>query len=172
MLERGVSGHLLFPIRGAPERCFYAGHLPDGRQALIAWGFSGQLMVAAFDGDGKLVEVTCRELPDPLTLPESGETVSIYDDEGFQEYLRQDFGFSPGLIRVEEFRIPGEGLAVYHLPRHYQDFLRDPNGPDFGDEERRALPGLIRDWLERGQFVLEEGHNDYWLDSTGEVVAS
>src|SRR5262249_15548384 len=79
--------------------------------------------------------------------------------------------FVPGLIRVKEFRIPGEQFAVYHLPRHYQDFLRNPGGPEFGDEERQEFPGLIEQWQERGNFVLEWG-NDFWLDSTGEVGAS
>ena len=35
----------------------------------------------------------------------------------------------------------------------------------------RHFRALIRQWLEEGLFVLEWG-NDYWLDSTGKVVAS
>ena len=62
-------------------------------------------------------------------------------------------------------------FAVYHLPQYYRELLENPNSPTFDDEERQALPGWIQQWHESGQFVLEWG-NDYWLDSTGEVVAS
>jgi hypothetical protein len=62
-------------------------------------------------------------------------------------------------------------FAVYHLPEHYREFLKGPNSPAFDEEERKAFPELIRQWNEVGQFVLEWG-NDFWLDSTGEVVAS
>jgi hypothetical protein len=170
VLERDAKGDLLFPIRSAPERYFYAGYLPEGRQALIARSVSGQLIAAICDGGGNLMQVIHRELPSPPVLPDSGEIREV-DEDDFQEYLHCEFGFSPGLIRVKEFRIPHEMFAVYHLPEHYREFLENPNSPVFGEEERQAFPGLIRQWNGWGQFVLEWG-NDFWLDSTGEVVAS
>jgi hypothetical protein len=93
------------------------------------------------------------------------------DEDAFQEYLRCEFGFCPAQIRIKEFHIPQEMFAVYHLPDHYQEFLKNPNGPTFEEEERQAYPGWIQQLNESGNFVLEWG-NDYWLDSTGEVVAS
>jgi hypothetical protein len=170
MLERATNGDLLFPIRSAPERYFYAGHLPNDRQALVACDDWGRMIVAIFDGGGNLTQVIHQELPSPPVLPDSGELCEV-DEDDFQKYLHSEFGFSPGLIRIKEFRIPEEMFAVYHLPQHYREFLENPNSPAFDDEERQAFPGLIQQWNEGGQFVLEWG-NDYWLDSTGEVVAS
>jgi hypothetical protein len=170
VLERDAKGDLLFPIRSAPERYFYAGHLPDGRQALIARSVYGQLIAAICDGGGNLTQVVHQELPSPPVLPDSGEIREVDEDE-FREYLRREFGFSPGLIRIKEFHIPEGMFAVYHLPPHYREFLENPNGPSFDEEERQAFPGLIRQWNECGQFVLEWG-DDFWLDSTGAVVAS
>ncbi len=95
----------------------------------------------------------------------------IRSADAFQRYLQHQLGFSPGLIRIKEFRIPQEMFAVYHLPEPYQEFLENPNSSVFDDEERKMFPGLIHQWNEWGQFVLEWG-NDFWLDCTGEVVAS
>jgi hypothetical protein len=170
MLDRDAEGNLLFPIRSAPGRYFYAGSLPDGRQALVGRSVYGQLIVAIFDRDGDLMQLIHRDLPSPPVFPDSDEIREV-DEDNFQEYLHQEFGFSPGLIRVKEFRVSEDMFAVYHLPNHYREFLENPNGPAFGDEEREAFPGLIQEWNEAGHFVLGWG-NDYWLDSTGEVVAS
>jgi hypothetical protein len=170
MLERDPTGDLLFPIRSAPGKYFYAGHLPGCRQALIARSVYGQLIAPMFDGHGNLTGIVRQELPSPPVLPDSGEVREV-DEDDFHEYLRREFGFSPGLIRIKEFHIPQEMFAVYHLPQQYREFLDNPKSTAFGAEERQAFPGLIRRWLEQGQFVLEWG-NDFWLDSTGEVVAS
>jgi hypothetical protein len=170
MLERDANGDLLFPVRSAPGRCFYAGHLPGGRQALIARSVYGQMVAGIFDGGGNLMQVMRQELPSPPALPGPGEAREV-DEDAFQEYLRREFGFSPGLIRIKEFRAPEETFAVYHLPQHYREFLGNPNNSSFDEEQRQALPGLIRRWNEGGQFVLEWGI-DFWLDSTGVVVAS
>jgi hypothetical protein len=169
-MERDESGDLLFPIRSAPGRYFYAGHLPDGRQALIARSVYGQLIAAMFDRRGNLIQVIHQALPSPPVLPDSDEIREV-DETDFQEYLQRKFGFSPGLIRIKEFRLPNEMFAVYHLPEHYREFLENPSSPFFGEEERQAFPDLIRQWNQLGQFVLEWG-NDFWLDSTGEVIAS
>jgi hypothetical protein len=169
MLERSAHGDLLFPIRSAPERYFYAGRLPNDRQALIARSVSGHLIAAIFDGDGNLHEVIHQELPCPPVLSDSGGRE--LDEADFSDYLHREFGFSSSLISIKEFRVPEEVFAVYHLPELYREFLDNPDSSTFGDEERVALRSLIREWNESGQFVLEWG-NDYWLDSRGEVVAS
>jgi hypothetical protein len=170
MLERDAKGDLLFPIRSAPGRYFYAGHLPKQRQALIGCGICGPLTVAIFDAGGSLTQVIHHELPSPSVIPDS-KPVHARNEEEFYKCLHREFGFSPGLIRIKEFHIPEEMFAVYHLPQHLQKFLENPNDPIFDDEDHEALPGMIREWNEWGQFVLEWG-NDFWLDSTGEVVAS
>ena len=170
MLERDANGDLLFPIRSAPDRYFYAGHLPNGRQALIARSVYGEMVAAIFDGGGNLIEVIQQKLPSRPVLRDSAEIREV-DEDDFQEYLQGAFGFSPGLMRIKEFRIPREMFAVYHLPTLFREFLENPNSPDFDEEDRRGLPEVIRRWQEKGQFVLEWG-NDFWLDHTGEVVAS
>ncbi|MBV9123107.1 MAG: hypothetical protein JO112_07110 [Planctomycetes bacterium] len=170
MLERDANGDLLFPIRSSPGHYFYAGRLPEGRQALIARSVYGELIAAIFDGGGNLMQVIHQELASPPVLLDSDEIREV-DEDSFQEYLQREFGFCPSLIRIKEFRIPQEKFAVYHLPQNYQEFLEDPNSLAFDDEERKAFPGLIAKWNEWGQFVLEWG-NDFWLDSLGEVVAS
>jgi hypothetical protein len=170
MAADGYEGKLLFPIRTAPERYFYAGHLPHGRQALVARSVYGEMVAAIFDSGGDLLEVIRRELPSPPVVVEA-DTIREVDEDDFRRYLHQELGFSPGLIHIKEFCVQPEGLAVYHLPQSYQEFLRDPTASIFDDNDREAYPSLIERWLDQGQFVLEWG-NDFWLDSTGKVVAS
>jgi hypothetical protein len=170
MTRRAPTGELLFPVRNAPERYFYAGHLADGRQALIARSVYGRIIAALFDREGELVEVIRQELPSPPVLPDSDGFREV-DEDDFHAYLKREFGFSPGLVHVKEFYIAPEGFAVYQLPWHFQEFLRDPGSLLFADEERGVFPRLIEEWQERGEFVLEWG-NDFWLDGTGVVIAS
>jgi hypothetical protein len=170
MLERDANGELLFPIRSEPGRNFYAGYLPEGCQVLIGRSIYGDMIVAVFDGGGNLRRVIREDYPASPVRGTSGTKREV-DDEQFQEYLAGKLGFEPALIRIKEFRMPQDRFAVYHLPQHYHEFLNNPHNLIFDDEVREVLPGLIRQWHEWGQFVLEWG-NDYWLDSTGQVVAS
>lgn len=170
MLKRDAHGDLLFPIRPAPGRHFYVGHLTNNRQTLIARSIYGQMIMAIFDAGGTLIDLVHRELPSPPVFEGAG-TIREVDEDDFQEYLQREFGFSPGAIRIKEFRIPREEFAVYHMPRHYEEFLKNPNSQDFDDNMRQAFPELIQQWHEQGNFVLEWG-DDHWLDGTGEVVAS
>lgn len=170
MLERDANGELLFPIRSSPADYFYAGHLPGNRQTLIARSVHGQMIAAMFDEGGNLMQFIHEELPSPPVLPES-EVIREVDEDDFQDYLQRQFGYTPGLISIKEFCLPQEPFAVYHLPQDYREFLKNPNSSAIDDEQRRDFPVLIQRWIESGQFVLEWG-NDFWLDSTGEVVAS
>jgi hypothetical protein len=170
VLQRDFNGELLFPIQSAPSRQFYAGELPDGGQALVVCSVSGDMIIALFDRQGNLTGVVNQELPSPRKLLEGGDFAAVYDED-YQEYLRRTLGLSPGLIIIKSFRMPAAMLGVYHLPQHYQDFLEKPDDPRFTDEDRRDFPIWIAQWNERSEFVLEWG-NDFWLDSSGEVVAS
>jgi hypothetical protein len=159
MLERDADGDLLFPILSAPSRGFYAGHLPEGQQALIALSRYGQIIAAICDQGGNLIRVLHQEVSSPP------------NKYSFEDCLIRELGFSPSLIRIKEFRMPAELFAVYHLPSHFSSFLIDPNDRIFDEEDRGAYPEMIRQWHESGQFVLEWG-NDYWLDRNGDVVSS
>jgi len=59
------SGDKLFSVRTDHERCFYAGHLPESRQALIARNIDGKIIMAVFDAGGHLLDVVRRDLPSP-----------------------------------------------------------------------------------------------------------
>jgi hypothetical protein len=161
----------LFPIRSSPGDYFYAGHLPADRQALIARCVYGYIIMLVFDQSGTLLNTFWQDLPSSLLLDGTMPGYYEVEEAEFNDYLRRAFGFTLGLIHVREFHIPKEMLAVYRLPKFYQEFLDDPNGPTFDDELRQSLPDLIKRWREEGRFVLEWG-NDFWLDSNGEVTDS
>jgi hypothetical protein len=171
MLQRDTNGQLLFPVQGDWGRGLYAGCLPDGRQALIACAYyTGEMIMAVFNRQGDLAGVVRQELPSPRELLAAGATAAVYRDD-YHEYLQDAVGLSRGLIRIKAFDMRADGFSLYHLPKHYQSFLENPADPSFDDEERQAFPGSIEQWIEQGNFVLEWG-NDYWLDSTGEIIAS
>jgi hypothetical protein len=157
------ADEMLFPINGEPARNFYAGSMPDGRQALITLSEADELVVAVFGPQGELLHVIHEAVTSPPIIP---------DEAKFQEYIKQKFGFTPGPVRVRAFRLSGGELAVYRLPERYQEFLTDPSAPDFDMEERMTFPSIIEDWKRAGLFVLEVGPCDFWLDQTGEVIAS
>jgi hypothetical protein len=167
----GNADEMLFPINGEPARYFYAGSLPEGRQALIGRSLDGEMVVAVFDFKGELQQVIHHELPSPPVIPDCPYGREVNEVQ-FAEYLKKQFGFAAGPIRVREFRLSGGELAVYRFPERYQKFLKDPSDPDFDMEERIAFPTLIEDWKRAGLFVLEVEPCDYWLDQTGEVIAS
>src|SRR5688572_11818702 len=111
----GDADAMLFPINGEPARYFYAGSLPEGRQALIARFLDGRIVVAVFDREGELRQVIRHELPSPPVVADCTYGREVNEAQ-FAEYLNKRFGFTPGSIRVREFRLPGGELAVYCLP--------------------------------------------------------
>jgi hypothetical protein len=161
----------LFPIVGEPARDFYAGTLPDGRQALISLVLPKGMVMAIFGTDGTLLEVVRRTLPSPPVETECDGYFNV-DETAFLTYLKDQFGVVLGPIQVREFRLPGGELAVYRFPEQYQKFVQDPDNPEFDDEERITFPTRIEEWEQAGLFVLEVAPCDYWLDQTGEVIAS
>jgi hypothetical protein len=166
-----MAGSRLFPIVGEPTRDFYAGSLPESRQALIALEMLRGMEMAVFGTDGNLLEVLRRTLPSPPVRTACEAFFSV-DHEAFMNYLKEQFGFASGPIRVREFRLPGGALAVYRYPEQYQKFLQNPDDPDLDMAERITFPARIEEWEQAGLFVLEVGPCDFWLDRTGEVIAS
>src|SRR5437899_736772 len=98
---------VLFPINGEPPRNFYAGSLPESRQALITLSEADEIVMVVFGPQGELLQVIHEALASPPVIP---------DDEQLQEYVKQKFGFTPRPVRVRAFRLPGSELAVYCLP--------------------------------------------------------
>src|SRR5438874_13266648 len=96
------SDQRLFTIQSDPCRYFYAGSLPGGRQALIGRSVYGQIEMAVFDAGGDLLEICRSDLPSPPVEPDS-DLIREVDEDEFHEYLRKEYGFTPGVIRIKEF---------------------------------------------------------------------
>jgi len=160
-----------FSVRSCPGHGFYAGHLPTNRQGLITKCVYGFVVVFEFDECGRLLKRTRIDLPQSILRPGFMRGMYEADENELEGFLHNEIGFKPGLIHLKEFHVPEELVEVYRLPKHYQDFLIDPNGPGFDDELRACLPDQIKAWLAAGRFVLVCG-NDYWLNSDGEVTDS
>jgi hypothetical protein len=159
----------LFQIQTCQRHGYYAGHLPGARQALVCQNIYGTITVAAFDSGGHFRKLIKRNLPTELLTARSVVGYDV-DEEGFQEYLKRELGFRPGVIRVREFRMLEEHLAVFQLPKYFEAFMKDPNDPRFA-EIREELPSHISDWISSGSFILEWG-NTYWLNREGECMGS
>jgi hypothetical protein len=160
----------LFQIRTCERHGYYAGLLPPARQALVGQTCYGTITVAVFDSAGYLQKIVKKNLPSRILTARKSVGYDV-NEQGFQEYLTRELHFRPGAIRVRAFRIPEERLAVFQLPEHFEAFLKDPNDPWFSDAQRQEYPGLIRDWIEAGSFILEWG-NSYWLDNAGNFQGS
>ena len=69
---------------------------------------------------------------------------------------------------MSQFFIPELGIGIEDYPDHFGEILDDP---DSSDDEKADVRDSMETWDADGQFVLNWG-NDYWLESTGEVVSS
>jgi hypothetical protein len=149
---------------------FYPGKLPGNRQALIGQSTYGTIDVAVFDPGGHLQRVFKKDLPTRLLTerPVSGYDI---DEEEFQQYLKRELGFTSGMIRIREFRLPEERFGVYRLHDYFERFLKNPYDPRFTDKDREEYPSQINKWIESGWFILEWG-NYYWMDKDGELLGS
>jgi hypothetical protein len=125
---------------------------------------------AVFDHEGRLAKVIYEKLPSPQQLLDAGDSAAVYK-HNHTGYLQRALRITPGMIRVRAFCLPEAELAVYELPESLQDFQENPGDASVAAEERERLQAFLHVWKDRGQFVLEWG-NDYWLDKSGEVVAS
>jgi hypothetical protein len=156
----------LYPIRSEKHYGHYAGHLPDGRQALITCSCLQEVRAFLFTRDGDYLGVEHRK-PVLTAVPE--EPYLDVNDAELRAYLVAEFGFTPGLIRVKRFDEPSEWVSVEPLTHYLADFVADPESvPEDGREG--ALEEL-REWIEAGEFVLNTW-NDYWVDANGEVTSS
>ena len=82
--EEAARPDRLYPIRSEKYYCFYAGHVPGKRQALVAGDLD--LLIAFFEHQGNLLEVQRRTLPPSVKVPEMN--CGTLDDRDFQEYLK------------------------------------------------------------------------------------
>jgi hypothetical protein len=153
----------LFPVRSNKFCAFYAGHLPDAMQVLIGRTAAEKILVLSFGRWGVLYNVHRRALP-PFRQPPEAPHLEVNDVE-FHDYLRKELGFTPGLVRVQQFRVSDDdcGFWVGPFPWHFDRFLARPEeyGPE-DIEEQAQYRERIREFIARGVCVLDWG-NDWWV---------
>jgi hypothetical protein len=171
MRQRDASRDLLFPIRKDPLHGLYAGCLLDGRQALVECWPNGKMVMVVFDREGNLTGVVHQDLPTPRQFLELGDLDAAYEDN-YEQYLWRELNVSPAMIHIKAFCLPEEELAVFELPDFLLEFQENPSNPKLTDDGRKGLAESYRLWKEHGQFVFVCYGGDYWLDGTGEVVAT
>jgi hypothetical protein len=158
----------LFPVRSNKYCAFYAGHLPDGKQVLIGRWAAEKILVLSFSKWGGLYDIQRRKLPSFRQPPE--ERHLDVNDAEFHEYLRKEFGFTPGLVRVQQFLVADDdcGFWVGPLPWHMNQTLTELE--EYTPQEQAEYQESIRQFIGRCVCVLDWG-NDWWILETDGVEA-
>lgn len=152
----------LYRIVGSDDYGFYACKRPDGEQLLFGIQLP-EVVVLHFDERGVLRYVDARPVRTATSDPYAPEL------ENELEEVKRELGWSPSAIDVAEFYLPDRWIGVRQLPDHYQEVIDHPER--FTADRRDVLENDIRQWLDRGDFVLY-WTEDYYLDRDGEVVSS
>src|SRR5687768_7903927 len=150
MMTHGAGGgpNRLYPIQSCAPM-WLAGFAGDVRQVLALLSGDGGSEAILFDPGGSVGGVEQR-------------------DHGTDDWPR-GLGFTPGTIRVRKF---AAGSAVIRaMPSVYQDFLADPREIDRTPAEEARLRADIREWTDRGRFVLHWG-DEIWMEGDGTVFAT
>jgi hypothetical protein len=159
----------LYPIRSNKYYGFYTGRLPGGHQAMVTGGTHGyELHADIFDSEGNFVGVERRKTN--FTEPPEESYLDVNDAE-LHAYLRLEFGFEPGLIRIKRpLESADADFALKPLSSFQEAFLQDPTEGPYGPPAREQVDRLM-EWLKNGEFALHLG-NEYEMDSDGEVTSS
>jgi uncharacterized protein (TIGR02996 family) len=160
LLGNYLGGPIRFEVERHPDHLYaFAGEFNDGcckpgtvseRRQVLLGGSLGELHVALFDFEGNLLGIERRPetTDDPLRETE--------------EWLAE-FAFVPGPIRVKRFRFSSdEGIADFAFE---EEFHQNDRGLEFH-------VALAPTWLRDGRFRYDYWGGDFWLDRTGEVVAT
>ena len=166
LIEDARRPDRLYPIQSNKYYGFYAGHLPDGRQALVTVGLQEEVRLHLFDRAGTFlrVEVATAQF---TQAPE--ESFLSVNDEELHRWLAERYGFSAGLIRIKQFYDPDADFDIEPFPHHFEDLIAGDR--NFTRADRERYPRYIREWCQERAFVLKSC-NDYWLDDAGEVTSS
>ena len=144
----GGIGDRRYPIQSAVPY-WLAGSTRDGRQALVFLPDEGAFRALLFDRGGQFLAVDAPK-------------------HGPEEWQRA-VGFKEGPIHVRAFR---EGdVLIKDLPTTYSDFLQDPEEVPRSAREKTSVRADIREWTERGRFVLVWG-SEFWMEGDGTVFAT
>ncbi len=155
----------LFPVQSNPARGVYAGSLADGTLVLIGRTVAESILMLLFSEWGGLQDIRRQELPSFENSPNEDD-LDVNEAE-FHDCLLQEFGFTPGVVRIRQFLVADDecGFSVGPLPWHFNQFLAAPN--KFPPEEQAEYPEMIRAFIERGQCVLDWGNEWRILDAAG-----
>jgi len=158
----------LFAVQSNKYHGFYAGSLSDGMQVLVGRTGAEKILVLLFSKWGGLYDIQREELP-PFQRPPEKDHLDLNDAE-FHGYLLKMFGFTPGVVRIQQFLVADDdcGFWLGPLPWHFNQFLAAPN--DYTAEEQADYREMIRDFLGRGQCVLDWGNTWRILDVNGVEV--
>jgi hypothetical protein len=150
----------LFAVRSNKYCAFYAGHCPDGTQVLIGRTAAEKILVLSFSEWGGVYGIQRRTLPSFRQPPE--ESHLDVNDVEFHHYLRKEFGFTAGLVRVLQFLVSDDdcGFWVGPLPWHFNQFLAAPEKST--TEEQAEFRETIRQFIARDVSVLA-WENDWWV---------
>ena len=148
---------------------FYAGYLENGN--LVLMGIQQpKLVMVEFDPEGNYLKTSDRE------VFQERLTSGLHHNETREDILlsvlldwQRDVAFRAGTISVKPFFLPELDIGIEDLPEHYQEVLDHPE--QYDAERLTELQGDIRDWRERGSFVLY-WVEDYYLDRDGDVESS
>src|SRR5262245_55349658 len=89
----------VFAVQSNKSQGFYAGSLSDGSQVLIGRTGAEAILVLLFSKRGGLYDIRRVKLP-PFGRPPEKDYQDLNDHE-FHEYLLKEFGFTPGVVRIQ-----------------------------------------------------------------------
>ena len=160
-----------YQIQSHPAADYVTGTSEKDGQVLMGLIYP-HVAAAFFNISGQYLELHLRPLRFHAKSIRRGGPYLIEDPE-FQDHLldqyhewQDEIGFTENTIRVDRFCLEVLPIGIEDLPRHFQEFLDDPD--DFTEEEQREFPELIKEWTARGDFVLWWGTN-YYLCHDGEI---
>src|SRR5262249_15752195 len=83
---------------------------------------------------------------------------------------KQEVGFVPATIHVEAFHMPALRIGIDDLPDSFKRFLANPEAVPH-PIRRHHCHEDIRELQATTKYVLRWGE-EYWMDSTGNVIAT
>lgn len=173
VLEQVAGGGTtrLFPIQGYD---YETGVCADGRQVILGL-LCPSLVAVWFDANGKYLdyeerpwgaaaaELAGREPPYNISGDRFGELIA----EQLKAW-QAELGFNAATIRVEQFRLPGLGIAIQELPGWA---LEIETATWLTDAERQEYRKARDQWVADGKFVFWWGRS-YHMSRDGEVEST
>jgi hypothetical protein len=160
----------LYTLHNVAYRGFRTGTAHDG-MAIIAGIYFPDVLALRFDATGRPIELLKRPLcKEAQAKGGAGFKPGFHAlAEAELESLTKSMGFSSGEIRVKRFSVASHRIRLEDFPEAFGEILREPDR--FAAEDVADARSCLERWKEVGQFVFWWSQ-DYWVDGTGEVVAS